>query len=364
MPPLYSAPSLIAFAAALLEKTGLDPDKSKVVAETLVEGDLLGHSTHGLHLLALYLEELCHDRMAKAGAPSTLADFPAAVTWDGMRLPGPWLTVRALELATARAKANGSCSVAIRRSHHTACLAAYLRPVTEQGMMVVLACSDPRMGAVAPHGGRTGVYTPDPIAAAWPTDAGPVMMDTSMSIASHGVARRFRDEKRRLPGPWLIDARGNPSDDPALLFADPPGALLPIGGLDHGYKGFGLGLLVEALTGGLAGHGRADPPEGWTNNVYLQVINPALFGGQDDFRRQTTWLAEACRRSPPRPGFERVRLPGEQGLLRREQQLREGVDLYPAIMPGLTPWAHRLNVPLPAPTAGSSRRNWTAPAKQ
>jgi LDH2 family malate/lactate/ureidoglycolate dehydrogenase len=223
--------------------------------------------------------------------------------------------------------------------------------VAEQGLMVMLACSDPRMGAVAPHGGRRGVYTPNPIAAAWPTDAGPVMMDTSMSIASHGVARRFRDEKRRLPGAWLIDAQGNPSDDPADLFAEPPGALLPIGGLDHGYKGFGLGLLVEALTGGLAGHGRADPSEGWSANVFLQVFNPALFGGEDGFRRQTTWLAEACRRTPPRPGFDRVRLPGEQSLRLRSTQLRAGVDLYPAIMPALAPWAQRLGVPLPTPIA-------------
>jgi L-lactate dehydrogenase len=350
----YSAPALVAFGAALLAKAGLDSDKATTVAGILVEGDLLGHDTHGLQLLSLYLDELVNDRMAKSGAPRVVADFPAAVTWDGMRLPGPWLTLRAIELASSRVRTNGSCSVVIRRSHHIACLAAYLRPVTEQGMMVILACSDPRMGAVAPHGGRVGVYTPNPIAAAWPTDAGPVMVDTSMSIASHGVARRFRDEKRRLPGAWLIDAQGNPSDDPAVLFAEPPGALLPIGGLDHGYKGFSLGLLVEALTGGLAGHGRADPSEGWTANVFLQVLDPALFGGEEAFRRQTTWLAEACRQTPPRPGFDRVRLPGEQSLLRRAKQLRKGVDLYPAIMPALTPWAQKFGVPLP-PASHSGR---------
>ena len=295
------------FINALLEKVGLETDKAGVVAEVLVEADLLGHSTHGLQLLAPYLDELVHDGMAKTGAPRVLADFPAAVTWDGMRLPGPWLVVRALALAGERAKINGTCSVAICRSHHIACLAAYLQRVTDQGLMVVLTCSDPRMGAVAPHGGNRGVYTPNPIAAAWPTDGDPVMLDTSMSITSYGVARRAHLEKRRLPGDWLLDAQGDPTSDPAVLFSKPAGSLLPVGGLDHGYKGYALGLLVEALTGGLAGHGRADAPDGWTSNVFLQVFDPALFGGREAFRRQTTWLAEACRQTPPRPGFDRVR---------------------------------------------------------
>jgi L-lactate dehydrogenase len=351
MSTLYPAPELIAFAVSLLEKSGLEPDKANVVAEILVEGDLLGHNTHGLQLLPAYLDELARGGMAKTGAPRVIADFPAAVTWDGMRLPGPWLVVRALELASERAKINGACAVVIRRSHHTACLAAYLQRVTDQGLMVVLTCSDPRMAAVAPHGGRRAIFTPNPIAAAWPTGGLPVMLDTSMSIASYGLARRFHAEHRRLPGAWLLDAQGNPSSDPAVLFTDPAGSLLPIGGIDHGYKGYALGLLVEALTGGLAGYGRADPDDGWAANVFLQVFDPALFGGGEEFRRQTSWLAEACRQTPPRPGVDRVRLPGEAALRCRERQLRHGVELHADIMPALFPWAEKLGVPRPAAVA-------------
>ena len=347
----YTAPTLVSFANGLLVGAGLEPDKARTVAEILVEGDLLGHTTHGLQLLAPYLTELENGTMTKEGQPLVVADFPAAVTWDGMRLPGPWLVVRALELAIGRAKVNGTCAIAIRRSHHIACLAAYLQRVTDQGLMVLLTCSDPRMAAVAPHGGRRAVFTPNPIAAAWPTDGMPVMLDTSMSTTSYGLARRLHAEKRRLPGAWLIDAQGNPSSDPAVLFADPAGALLPIGGIDHGYKGYALGLLVEALTGGLAGHGRADPNEGWAANVFLQVFDPAMFGGGEDFRRQTSWLADACRQTPPRPGFDQVRLPGEAALRRREKQLKQGVDLHPGIMSALLPWAAKLGVPCPAAVA-------------
>ena len=343
----HAASDLIALATVLLQAAGLDQPKASAVAEILTEGDLLGHTTHGLALLAPYLADLEKGGMEKSGDPRVIADFPAAVTWDGRRLPGPWLVLRALDLAIARARQNGTCTVVIRRSHHIACLAAYLKRVTDQGLMLLLTCSDPTVGSVAPHGGRRGIITPNPLAAAWPTNGDPVMLDVSMSITTNGLIKRRHAEKRPLDGEWVVDAEGRPTRDPSVMFSDPAGALLPIGGLDHGHKGYALGLLVEALTGGLAGHGRADPAEGWTATVFLQVLDPALFGGTENFERETSHLAAVCRATPPRPGVERVRLPGEGGLKRRAAQLSEGIELYPGILSALTPWAQRYGVALP-----------------
>lgn len=339
-----SAVALRAFATALLEHAGLETEKAGSVAEILVEGDLLGHTTHGLALLPSYLNEIEKGSMTRSGAPAIVADLPSAVTWDAKRLPGPWVISRAIALAAERAKQNGICGVAIRRSHHIGCLAAYLRPVTEQGLMVLLTCSDPNVCSVAPFGGRREVFTPNPLAAAWPTDGEPVVLDTSTSITTNGLTNRLHKEGKRFPGPWALTADGVPTDDPAALFSTPPGTLLPMGGMDHGHKGYAFSLLVEALTGGLAGHGRADPREGWGATVFLQVMNPGCFGGAQEFRRQTGQLAAACRATPPRPGFERVRLPGETGLRRRVEQLGHGVELHPGIMPALEPWARKLGV--------------------
>lgn len=344
----YSSQSLAGFAGALLERSGLEAEKAAATAGILVEGDLLGHTTHGLALLPGYLGEIEQGRMTRSGGPRVVADFPAAVTWDGNRLPGPWLTLRALELAMARASQSGMCSVVIRRSHHLACLAAYLRPVAERGHMVLLTCSDPDLKSVAPFGGTRPVFTPNPLAAAWPTDGDPVILDVSMSITTNGLTRRLHHEGRRFPGTWALDASGAPTDDPAALFANPPGTLLPTGGVDHGHKGYAFALLVEALTGALAGHGRADPPEGWGATVHVQVFNPAMFGGLDDFKRQAGHVAAACRANPPRAGFERVRLPGENGLRRRREQLAQGVELYTGILSSLEPWAEKLRVSLPS----------------
>jgi LDH2 family malate/lactate/ureidoglycolate dehydrogenase len=345
----YAADDLIAYAEALFTAAGLDADKAAIVAPLMVEADLMGHTTHGLQLVPPYLGALADGSMAGSGQPEALADRGPVVSWDGRRLSGVWLTASAVDLAVERARQYGTCTVSIRRAHHIACLAAFLERATRHGMMVQIASSDPSVASVAPFGGTRAVYTPDPIAVGIPTSGDPILVDISASITTNGLTGRLHKEGRRLDHEWVIDAAGNPSTDPAVLFTDPPGTILPVGGIDHGHKGYGLALTVEALTQALAGHGRADPPEGWGAGVFVQVWDPAAFAGVDQFARQTDWLAEACRSNPPRPGVGKVRLPGDGALARTRAALENGVELYPGIVYGLKGWADKLGVA--APTA-------------
>lgn len=352
MPPeRFASDSLTAFAQALLDGAGVRADIARDVAEILVAGDLLGHTTHGLALLGGYLGEIEKGAMARDGAPQIVNSRPAAETWDGGRLPGPWLTLRALDKAADMAATYGTGTVVIRRAHHIACLAAYLLRAAERGLVAIVQSSDPCVAAVAPHGGITAFITPNPIAVALPTSGDPILVDVSTSITSMGYTKQLLDAGTKLPGPWLIDAAGSASDDPGVAWNEPKGALLPLGGLDAGHKGFGLGLMVEALTAGLSGFGRADPAEGWGATVFVQVLDPEAFGGLAAFRRQMDFVAEAARGAKPRPGVERVRLPGEAGLRRYREQQENGVALYPTIMPTLLPWAEKLGVAPPVDNA-------------
>jgi len=345
----YAADALIAYAEALFAGAGLDADKAAVVAPLMVEADLMGHSTHGLQLVPPYLAALADGGMAGSGQPAVLADRGPVVSWDGRRLSGVWLTATAVDLAVERARLSGSGTVSIRRAHLIACLAAFLERATRHGMMVMLSSSDPSVASVAPFGGTRAVYTPDPLAVGIPTGGDPILVDISASITTNGLTGRLHKEGRKLDHPWVIDADGNPSTDPAVLFTDPPGTILPVGGIDHGHKGYGLALIVEALTQGLAGHGRADPPEGWGAGVFVQVFDPTAFSGIPEFARQTDWLAAACRSNPPRPGVDAVRLPGDGALARKRAALNDGVVPYPGIMDGLRSWADKLGVVPPAP---------------
>lgn len=348
----YGAGGLQAYAEALLRAAGMPEDRAGVVAAILLEGDLLGHTTHGLALLPGYLAEIAAGRMRVEGEPQVVSDRGGTVLLDGRRLPGPWLVEHAVGLARARVAAHGTCTVVIRRSHHIACLAAYLRPVAEAGLVMLLMSSDPNTASVAPHGGTRALLTPNPVAAGFPAPGRPILLDVSASTTTNGLTGRLHAEGRRLPAPWVLDAAGQVSDDPSVLFADPPGTILPLGGVESGHKGFALGLLVEALTAALGGFGRADAGEGWGAAVFVQVIDPGAFGGREAFLRQMGWLAKAAERNPPRPGAPPVRMPGARGLALRERQLADGVRLYPGILEALRPCGERLGVPEPFGDAG------------
>src|SRR5947209_16201949 len=111
--PRYGAPDLVSFARDLLNAAGMPGERVSHVAEILTEGDLLGHTTHGLQLLSPYLKEITEGKMRTSGEVDVVADRGAAVTWDGRRLPGPWLVVRAIDLATERARQHGLSAVTI-----------------------------------------------------------------------------------------------------------------------------------------------------------------------------------------------------------------------------------------------------------
>ena len=345
----FDAAELRRFAAGLFTGAGLSSSRSEVVADILVRADLMGHDTHGLQLLPKYLEDAESGRMARDGDPETVADRGGTLTWDGRYLPGPWLVHQAIELACERVRRHGVVTVVIRRSHHIGCLAAYLKPVTDRGFVILLMSSDPSVASVAPFGSAEAIYTPNPIAAGFPTDADPVLLDVSTSITTNGMTGRLYGQGAKLQHRWLQDADGRATDDPAVLFAQPPGSILPVGGADHGHKGFALGILVEALTAALGGFGRAHRPTQWGAAVFIQVIDPTAFGGQDAFINETGFFANACRAARPGIGRAAVRLPGERGLAREREQLASGVRLYPGILDALRPWAQKLGVAMPEP---------------
>lgn len=347
----FQAAALRTFADRLLQRAGLPPDKSESVAAILLEGDLLGHDTHGLQLLDTYLGELESGRMTADGEPELIADSGIVQAWDGRRLPGPWLTLRAIDWAAGCARRHGTGIVNIRRSHHIAALAPYAHRVAAQGLVLLLMSSAPAGSSVAPFGGTRALFSPSPIAVGIPTGGDPVMVDVSTSITTNGLTGRLAREGRKLPAQWLIDEEGRPTDDPAVLQPPRSGTILPLGGPDAGHKGYGLSLMVEALTAGLGGQGRSDPGPRWGASVFVQVMDPQFFNGREAFEQQMDWIAQQCHANPPVQGGERVRLPGERGLALRSRQLTEGVPLKGSVVQSLQAWALKLSLEMPQPLA-------------
>ena len=346
----YTSTALIDTTRQLFTAAGLDDGIAQVVAEILVEADLLGYSTHGLQFVPAYMAALEAGKWATSGEPEIVNDSGAALRIDGRALPGQWVTVNALQLALERTKTHPVVTVAIGKCHNISCLATYCRRAALQGVMAIVAASAPSNAVVAPAGGRAPRLSTSPIAAGIPSKPHPILFDTATSATTNRAIERAKREGADLPFPSLVDADGNPTTDPNAIYTDPPGAILPMGGLETGHKGYLISILIEALTSGLSGWGRADD-ESFGNTVFLQLLNPAAFGGLGAFTEETAHLADSCRNAAPMAGNDAVRMPGDKAQAMWDDQSAGGVELHPEILPRMQPLLDKYGIAPPSEIA-------------
>lgn len=329
----YRHRNLIDATQALFSAVGLDTPLACTVAEILVEAELLGYDTHGLQFIPAYVKGIEEGVTARSGEPEVLRDGGNTLLIDARRLPGQWASVWTLDTALARLPEQGVVTVAIQRTENISCLATYAKRAADRGAMAIIASSSPGGGVVAPAGGKEGRLSTNPLALGIPADPHPILIDTSTASVSNRQIERRRRAGELLSGPHLIDASGVPSDDPEAFYGDPKGAIMPLGGTELGHKGFAFSLMVDAMTTSLAGTGRASD-DAVGSNVFLQVIDPAAFGGEAAFRDEATALAETCRAAAPVNAASPVRVPGDRAYACWADRMENGVPLHPEV-PGL-----------------------------
>jgi LDH2 family malate/lactate/ureidoglycolate dehydrogenase len=146
-----------------------------------------------------------------------------------------------------------------------------------------------------------------------------------MSTTANAVVNRAAKNNEKLGGHWLLKPDGTATNDPQTFFENPASTLLPLGGLDLGYKGFALGIMIEAMTSALGGFGRSDKPERWGASVFVQVIDPSKFAGESYFMKEMENFKNTCLNSTPFDTKNPVRMPGEKGLERKKWNLEMGL---------------------------------------
>ena len=344
----YATDELERFATRLLLKAGMNDDKASATARLLVLTDAMGRRTHGLAMLPLYLAEIEKGGMPVQGEPTVLKDNGVTAVWEGRHLPGLWLVEKAIQTALPRAAKYGIAAIAIRHSHHIGCLAALTKLAADQGFVALITNSDPGGQRVAPYGGTEALMTPNPLAFGYPGAEHPVLIDICASITTTSMTRQKFAAGEQFEHAWLQDAHGNPTRDPAVLeHTTPRGSLLPLGGQEYGHKGYGLSLMVEALSQGLSGHGRKDAPKRWGGSTYVQVMSPDLFAGGGVFSEQMDYLSDRCRSNKPINAAQPVRVPGDAAAKSIADAQKSGISYDAAAWSSLCAWADKLGVDVP-----------------
>ena len=163
--------------------------------------------------------------------------------------------------------------------------------------MAIVQSSDPLVAAVVPHGGVTPIITPNPIAAGIADVGRPDAASTSRRRSRAWASRtRNMPPAARCPDRGSSTARATRPTIPRVLSTSRRARCCRWAASTPATRASGSALLVEALTAGLAGFGRADPSEGWGGTVFVQVLDPEAFGGLDAFRRQMDHLVRARAR--------------------------------------------------------------------
>jgi len=348
--PTFAADRLSRFAAALLGAAGVPADEAGVVARHLVGANLAGHDSHGVLRMPQYLQYLRTGQYRAGVELAVVSETPAAVAADGNWGLGQVQAHRLLARLVPRAKALGVAAGTLRNCGHTGRLGEYAETAAAEGLALLGTVNSHGSGRrVAPPGGTEGRISTNPICLGVPTAGEPVVLDFGTSAVAEGKVRQHYQKREPVPEGWLLDAAGRPTTDPAVLYEDPRGTILPFGG-SQAYKGFGLGLLLDLLAGGLSG-GRCSHPEapaaGVGNAVLFVLFDPAWFGGADHFLRETTALAGYVRGCPTAPGVERITLPGDPERAARERRAAEGIPVPDGTWALLAGEAAALGVPLP-----------------
>lgn len=318
---------------SLLKRAGASEEEAEIVTKFLVNANLAGVDSHGVAPnLIIYLEALRTGTIKTRAKIEVRMNSPSTALVDGNWGFGQITCSKAMEIAMDKAKQTGVGAVGVFNCNHIGRLSDYARMALNDGMIgFITANCEPY---VAPYGGRAPVLGTNPLCYAIPAGhANPIVLDYATSAAAEGKVRAALFKGEQLPGGWIVDSHGRASTNPADLYEPPlpperiklAGALLPFGG----YKGYGLGLVVDVLAGVLTGAGSShDMTSGWlTNGVFIMALKIDSFVPLEEFKNRVDSLIESIKNSPKAEGFEEILIPGEREMSERERRLKSGIPI-------------------------------------
>lgn len=324
---LVTNKELLGLCVQILRAQGVSGPAAQTTAAALVRTSARGIHTHGVARLPTYVERLAAKDIKPQAQPVVEARYGMLHCHGDFGL-GPAVLAHAMDACLAQSKDQALVACHIEACGHLGALGSLLLPAVEQGCMAFLCQRTPAIMALP--GSTSAVIGNNPLAFAAPMPgSAPLVFDTALSVVARGhVLAALRNKETRIPPEWAIDAQGQPTTDPNAALH---GAMQPLAA----YKGLGLAMLVECLTGALCS-ASAQPPAtaaplaGSASNVsaWLMVVNPAHAVGQAQFgQNMLDWMRVFVAGSSATG-----RYPGQRQHAAEQTSWKEGVAVAAPVL--------------------------------
>lgn len=334
--------SLRAFGYAALRAMGLLHNAATITSDALLFSELRFHpgQGQGVRRLLAYRQRIVAGHIDTAGSFEIVKESPAIALVDAHNGLGSVNGMSAMRLAIKKAKVCGIGTVIVRNGTHYGSSAVHAAEAERAGCIgIALTNAGPEMAA---WGGATPVVGTNPWSIAAPGGDGyPVSLDIALTTAGKGMMRWHEQQGRSMPLDWALTPNGEETTDPAAAMA---GALLGIGQ----YKGYGLSLMTDVMTGVLSGGGfgmmpYSDPSRQDVSHSFT-AIDIEWFMPLAEFRRRMAAFSAMVKSSRLRPGFTEVLLPGELEHRRETEKRRSGVPLVSGVYTELVAMGQELKL--------------------
>ena len=348
----FRAKELSAFTQAVLETCGVPPADAAIAAEVLIDADLSGIESHGIAHLPWhpgYAPGLKRGIVNPTLSITVLRESPVSAAWDGDGGMGVVVCPKAMEVCMAKAEESGIGMVTVTNGRHFGAAGYYARMAAERDLIGMAYCNV--LPLAVPAGGLERVFGTNPIAMGAPVEEDhPFLLDIATTAVAGGKLEIAQRQGKALPAGWAVDADGVDSDDPEVLRKR--GALLPLGSRveTSSHKGYGLGVMVDVVSGLLSGAGSGLFLDRQTveQGQWFAAWRVDLFRDLAEFKGEMKRMVDHIRGTRPAAGVESVLLPGDPEARARAERTTKGIPLDEATLEQLGELGHTSGVSFPA----------------
>ncbi len=332
------------FCVEAVLMTGLRERDARLTAKVLVTTDTWGVNTQGVKQLRMLLKNIRDKRLDVNAEPELGRESLSSGLIDCHHAMPIVSSHIAMELAIEKAAHSGIAFVGVTQSGHFGAAGYYANMAAEKDMIGLSMCNvEPFMTV---PGARGKVIGTNPLAYAIPAgEERTIMLDIATSAVAVSKIFAARTMGQNIPETWLVDAEGVPTTDPARV-AD--GSLLPMAG----HKGYGLAVLIEPLSAAVTGAAMLSAVQSWVLDVpdpanqghAFIVLNPDTIQPIQQFKARVDAMIREIKSARKSSGAERIYLPGEMEWERRDQTLKEGMQLPEDVVANLRGLAEDLGM--------------------